>query len=171
VLGWIAVICSALCLLSGAMLVRHAPAAAIALFLAPLGGVLGFFVSTADAKVKGTPATVALFASAAIVAGGLIGLMIRGRPPARFLWRAVMGTAVLTPLIATALTLSLLKACPLYVTKGSGYCFHTADVLGGWITGVVVLFVFDALVVIALLVIATLQARTSEDGGGSSYIL
>ena len=63
------------------------------------------------------------------------------------------------------LTVLLQVACPLYVTgRRSGFCnYQEADLLGGWLSGVIVAFLLDAWFVTGLLLVAARQARRSED--------
>ena len=70
---------------------------------------------------------------------------------------------IVAPFAAGALTVLLQVACPLYVTgKHAGVCTYHADVLGGWVTGVIVAFLSDALFVAGLLLVSSRQARRSE---------
>jgi hypothetical protein len=79
------------------------------------------------------------------------------------------------PFAAGALTMLLQVACPLYVTgKSSGYCnYQGQDVLGGWVSGVIVAFVADAAFVAGLLMVSAWQvkqndARDAVKGGESA---
>jgi len=56
-------------------------------------------------------------------------------------------------------------ACPLYVTgRRSGFCnYQEADLLGGWLSGVIVAFIFDTWFVAGLLLWSAHQARRAED--------
>jgi hypothetical protein len=51
------------------------------------------------------------------------------------------------------MTVLLQVACPLYVTgKGTGFCnYQEVDLLGGWVSGVTVAFLFDTWFVAGLL--------------------
>jgi hypothetical protein len=45
----------------------------------------------------------------------------------------------------------------------AGFCnYQQVDLLGGWVSGVVVAFVFDALFVVGLLLMSARQARRSD---------
>jgi hypothetical protein len=68
---------------------------------------------------------------------------------------------LVAPLAGAGLTLSLRYACPLYVSgKDSGFCnYHGVDVLGGWVSGVIVAFLVDAVVVTGLFVVTAWQVR------------
>jgi hypothetical protein len=79
--------------------------------------------------------------------------------------------------VAVAVGLLLVEACPLYVTTGSGLCFHDLDLMGGWITGVAILVGSDLLTVGAIVTIAATQVHPGsgrvpvevlgdEDGAG-----
>jgi hypothetical protein len=80
---------------------------------------------------------------------------------------------LVAPFAAGALTLLLQLACPLYVSgKGSGFCnYQGADLLGGWVSGVIVAFLVDAAFVAGLLFVSAWQVRRSDarhvvkDGG------
>lgn len=68
-------------------------------------------------------------------------------------------------LVAGVLTMLLQVACPLYVTgRRAGFCnCQEVDVLGGWVSGVIVAFLLDTWFVAGLLLVSALQARWSED--------
>ena len=70
---------------------------------------------------------------------------------------------VIAPCAAGALTLLLQRACPLYVSgKDSGFCnYQGADLLGGWVSGVIVAFLVDAAFVSALLFVSAWQVGRS----------
>ena len=69
------------------------------------------------------------------------------------------------PLAAGVLTILLQVACPLYVTgRRTGFCnYQQVDVLGGWLSGVIVAFLVDTWFVASLLLLAAGQAQRSED--------
>jgi uncharacterized membrane protein len=54
------------------------------------------------------------------------------------------------------------QACPLYVTRGSGYCFYDFDMLGAWASGVAFLAGIDALVLMTLFLVSGRQAKRGE---------
>jgi hypothetical protein len=145
----------------------HAPAASIALVGLLVGGVAGFAVTAADGP-KFVPEGVALWASAGLALGGLLGLLAtRGSPPARPIRRAAIWTLALAPFAGAALTASLQLACPLYATgKESSYCnFGGGDLMGGWVSEVVFLFMVSTLWLAILLFAATWQAEWAETAG------
>jgi hypothetical protein len=110
----------------------------------------------------GAPAYTAVGASIGLLTSGIAGLLLtRARPPARFLRRGGFLALASTPFAAAALALLLQIACPLYVYgKHSGFCnYQEEDLLGGWLSGVIVAFAFDAIVVATLLFISAAQAR------------
>jgi hypothetical protein len=86
------------------------------------------------------------------------------RPPSRRLRRAALLVLIAAPLTAGALTLLVQLACPLYVSgKGSGFCnYRGIDLLGGWVSGVIVAFLFDSVFVAGLLLLSARQVRRSE---------
>jgi hypothetical protein len=53
----------------------------------------------------------------------------------------------------------------LYVTgRRTGFCnYQEVDQLGGWVSGVIVAFLFDTWFVVGLLLLSARQARRSED--------
>jgi hypothetical protein len=141
----------------------RAPAVSLALLGGLAGGGVGFRWAAADGP-KEVPFDTAVPATVALVVLGLVGLVLtRGRPPARALRRSALWVLVATPLAGAALTFALQGACPLYVTRHAGYCFYSADVLGGWVTGVVFLFVVDLLFVAGILYLSSVQAETAAD--------
>jgi len=97
------------------------------------------------------PAAAAAGASLGLVVFGIIGLIVtnsRSTPFARR--RAAIAVSTGGIISAAALTFLLLEACPLYVMH-AGYCSHgNVDVLGGWISGVIALYVFDVLTLTGL---------------------
>jgi hypothetical protein len=156
-----AVICAAV----GAVLLRRAPAVSLALFGSVLGAIGGFLVGNADGPAE-VPAYTAVGASAGLfVNGGLGMLATTARPPSELLRRAAWVTLLGAPLAAAVLTGLLQVACPLYVTgRRSGFCnYQEADLLGGWLSGVIVAFVVDAWFVTGLLLVSARQALRSED--------
>lgn len=117
------------------------------------GGLCGFHLSSRH-DPKGVPADVAVWATCGLVALGLIGLLVTPRGPARFLRRAAAGVILIAPFATASLAAVLVQACPLYVTDHAGFCFHEIDVLGGWITQVVFLFILDAAALAVLLLVS-----------------
>ena len=145
----------------------HAPAASVALVGLLGGGAVGFVVEAADGP-KDVPVTMAVWASAGLGVGGLLGLIAtRGSPPSKPTRRAAFWTLAIAPFAGAALTVSLQFACPLYVTgKESSYCNYAGnDLLGFWVSEVVFLFMACALWLAVLLYAATWQAEWAETAG------
>ena len=152
------------CVAVGAVFRRHAPAVTLALLGSMLGAVAGFLVGNADGPAE-VPAYAAVGASIGLVANGVLGLLITSAgPPSRPLRRAALLVLIAAPLAAAALTLLVQVACPLYVSgKRSGFCnFQDQDLLGGWVSGVIVAFLFDAVFVVGLLLVSAWQVRRSD---------
>ena len=156
----IAIVVVAASLAGALLLVSRAPAVSLALVGGVAAGLCGFYFSSRH-DPKGVPADVAVWATCGLVALGLIGLLVTPRGAARFLRRAAVGVVLIAPLAAASLAAALLNACPLYVTDHAGFCFHEIDVLGGWISGIVVLFIFDAAVIAVLLLVSAKEVRGS----------
>jgi len=147
--------------LAGALLfLSRAPAVSLALVGGVAGGLCGFYFSSRH-HPKGVPADVAVWATCGLVALGLIGLLVTPRAPARFLRRAAAGVILIAPLAAASLAAVLRQACPLYVTDHAGFCFHEIDVLGGWVSQVVVLFTLDAAALAVLLLVSAKEANST----------
>ena len=150
----------------GAIFLRTAPAVSLALFGSIIGAVGGFLAGNADGPAE-VPAFTAVGASLGLVIAGFVGLMVPpGRSSRGYLRRAVVVVLVATPLAAAALTMLLQLACPLYISgKGSGFCdYQSQDLLGGWVSGVIVAFMFDALFVAGLLLMSAWQANSRHVG-------
>lgn len=159
--GW-AVIC-----LGGAVLVlRRASAVSMALFGTVLGAIAGFFVGNADGPAE-VPAYTAVGASVGVFVGGVLGLLTTtARPPAKALRWLTACVLLIAPVAAAVLTVLLQAACPLYVTgKRAGFCtYQGADVLGGWVSGVIVAFLFDAVFLAVVSGVSARQARYHRAG-------
>ncbi len=146
---------------------RTVPAVTVALLSGLVGAVAAYQVVAADGP-EGVPAEVAWWFSVGLVAGAIYGAAAtrrrgRGSWPMRGWAVAVL---LLAPLACVALTLVLQEACPLYVQEG--ICdFGGADVLGGWIAGVVVFFAVDLLVIAMLLWFAPGPSRGGQGEGNS----
>ena len=164
------------CLGAGLFLLRRAPAVSVALFGAVGAGIYGFFISAADGP-KGVPAETVGWATMGLVAGGMIGLVVtRGKPPSSFLWHAVVGCLIALPFGALLFFLLIDQACPLYVTRGAGYCFYDFDMLGAWASEVTIFLSLDVLIVVALLLVSERQAKRHEgvntgDDGWSQILI
>jgi hypothetical protein len=139
------------CIALGWAFRRMAPAATCGLVGAAAGGVAGFLIRASD-RPTFAPAAAAAGASLGLVVFGIIGLIAtngRSSPSARR--RAAIAVCTGGIVSAAALTFLLLAACPLYVMH-AGYCSHgDVDVLGGWISVVIALYVFDVLTLTGLI--------------------
>jgi hypothetical protein len=147
-----------ICLCGAVMLFRRAPAASIALFGTVLGAIAGFLVGNADGPAE-VPAYTAVGASVGLFVGGVGGLLTTtARPPAKALRWLAVSVLLLAPFAAAALTVLLQVACPLYVRgKHTGFCdYQSNDLLGGWVSGVIVAFLCDA---VFLAIVCGLSAR------------
>lgn len=156
-----AVTCGAI----GAAFLRRAPAVSLAVFASVLGAVGGFLIGNADGPAE-VPAYAAVGASLGLFANGVLGMLATtGRPPSEPLRRAAWIMLVAGPLVAGVLAMLLQVACPLYVTgRRTGFCnYQEADLLGGWVSGVIVAFLFDTWFVAGLLLVSARQAQRSED--------
>ncbi len=152
---------AAACVAIGAVYRRSAPAVSLAIFGSLIGAIAGFLVGNADGP-GGVPAYTAVGASAGLVAAGLVAVRVApAHPPSRSLRRAAVVALIAAPFAAGALALLLQSACPLYVQgKTSGFCsFQGQDLLGGWVSGVVAAFMFDAVVVS---IVFFMSARRAE---------
>jgi hypothetical protein len=154
----IAIVSVAASLTGTLLLVSRAPAVSLALVGGVTGGLCGFYFSSRH-DPKGVPADVAVWATCGLVALGLIGLLVTPRGSASFLRRAAVGVLLMAPLAAACLAAVLVQACPLYVTDHAGFCFHEIDVLGGWISQVVVLFILDAAALAVLLLVSAKEVN------------
>jgi hypothetical protein len=151
----------------------RSPAVSLALFGSVLGGVGSFLFANAHGP-SGVPVTTAVGASLALVGCGLIGLRTtRTRPPSEPLLRAALVVLVATPAAAVPLTFLLQFACPLYVngSGAAGFCnYRGVDQLGGWISEVILAFVFHAIFVAGLLSVSGWQARREEVASSASTV-
>jgi hypothetical protein len=155
---------AAACLGLGAVFFRRAPGVSIALGGSVLGAVVGFLVGNADGPAE-VPAYTAVGASVGLFVFGLVGVLTTSaRAPSRWLHRAAALVLVVAPFAAGALTKLLQVACPLYVSgKHSGFCnYQGADLLGGWVSGVIVAFLVDAVFFAGLLFVSAWQVRRSD---------
>jgi hypothetical protein len=154
----IAVVLVAASLAGAVLLSSRAPAVSLALVGGVAAGLCRFFYFGTRHDPKGVPADIAIWSTCGLVALGLIGLLRTPRGPTPLLRRAAVAVVAITPMAAASLAVVLLTACPLYVTDHAGYCFHEIDVLGGWISQVVVLFILDAAVLTVLLLVSAKEA-------------
>jgi hypothetical protein len=158
----IAVVLAIACLVAAFLLIRHAPAVSMGL----VGAVIVGSSCSSFPLLMGlvaSPRTSASGRASACGSGELSASSPRagGRRRRRFgmcPWRAWSSP----PFGAALLVLAIQQACPLYVMRGSGYCFYEVDVLGAWASYVTFLFIVDVLVVVALLLISGKQARRDE---------
>jgi hypothetical protein len=160
----IAAVLAASCLLGAVLLIRHAPAASLALVGAVIAGTIGFFLTSADGP-RGVPMGVVSWATLGTLGGAVVGLVAtRGRPPSGLMWRSAFACVLIAPFAAALLVLAIQRACPLYVHgRAVGYCtYGDQDLLGGWSAGVVILLMFDLFVVIGLLLVSGWQAKRRE---------
>lgn len=155
----IAIVLVAASLAGALLLMSRAPAVGLALVGGVAGGLSGFYFSSRH-DPKGVPADVAVWATCGLVALGLIGLLVTPRGPARFLRRTAAAVVLVAPLAAASLTAVLVEACPLYVSDHAGFCFYEIDVLGGWMSQVVVLFILDAAALAVLLLVSAKEVHS-----------
>jgi hypothetical protein len=155
-----AVVLVAASLAGAKLLVSRAPAVSIALLGGVAGGLSGFYFSSRH-DPKGVPADVAIWATCGLVALGLIGLLATPRGPARLLRRLAAAVVLMAPFATASLAVVLVEACPLYVTDHAGFCFHEIDVLGGWISQVVVLFILDVAALAVLLFVSAKEVDST----------
>lgn len=125
----------------------------------------GFLVGNADGPAE-VPAYTAVGARTGLFANGGLGMLATTAPPPsqahhRAGWLALFAG----PSAALLLTMLLQKACPLYVGgRQAGFCdYQGVDLLGGWLSGVIVAFVVDAWFVAGLFAVSARQALRAED--------
>jgi len=153
------------CAAVGVAFLRRAPAVSMAVFGSVLGAIAGFLVGNADGPAE-VPAYTTVGASIGLFANGVLGLFATtARPPSQLLRRAGWAVLIASPLLAVVLTTLLQAACPLYVSgKESGFCnYQGVDLMGGWLSGVIVAFVVDAWFVAGLFAVSARQALRAED--------
>jgi len=147
------------CLVAAQLLRRRAPAVSLALASAVFVGTIAFFVSSAHDR-HGVPQDVGVWASVGLCAGGFVGLIVtRPAPSLVPIWRAGVACLALSPFGAALLFLSVVEACPPYVTHRAGFCYYGFDMLGGWATGLTILFAVDVVVVAVLFFISGAVAK------------
>jgi hypothetical protein len=154
------------CVAVAVLFLRRAPAVSLALFGSLLGAVAGFLVGNADGPAE-VPAYTAVGASVGLFSNGVMGMLTTSaRPPLGPLRRTALLVVIAAPLAAAALTLLVQFACPLYVSgRGSGFCnYQGIDLLGGWVSGVTVAYLFDAVFVAGLLLMSARQVSRSPSG-------
>lgn len=143
---------------------RSGPAASLAISGSLIGAVAGFLVGNADGPA-GVPAYTAVGASVGLIATGLVAVRVAPAPsPTSALRKASFVALIAAPFAAGTLALLLQSACPLYSSgKRSGFCnFQGQDLLGGWVSGVVVAFLFDAAVVSMVFFVSARRAERDQ---------
>ena len=159
------------CAAIGAIFVRRAPAVSLAVFGSVLGAIAGYLVENADGPAE-VPAYTAVGASIGLVCNGILGMLsTTARPPSAPLRRAGWVTLTSTPVVAFVLAMFLQHACPLYVSgRRTGFCnYQLIDQLGGWVSGVIVAFLFDGWFVAGLLFFSAWQALREEDAADPKW--
>ena len=159
-IGW-----AATCVAVGVAFLRRAPAVSLALFGSVLGAIGGFLVGNADGPSE-VPAYAAVGASLGLFANGGFGIVgTTARPPSELLGRAAWVTLIAGPVLALVLVALLQVACPLYVSgRRAGFCdYQGVDLLGGWVSGVIVAFVVDGWFVAGLFAASARQALLVQD--------
>ena len=144
--------------------IRRAPAVSVSLVGSVIGAIAGFLVGNADGPAE-VPAYTAVGASVGLFVLAVLALpTMPSRGPSRSLRHAAWLVLLVAPFAAAALTFLLQGACPLYISgKGSGFCnFQQGDLLGGWVSGVIVAFLVDAVFVSGLLFVCGWKAMLSE---------
>ena len=155
---------AAACIGLAVVFIRRAPAVSGSLVGSIIGAIAGFLVGNADGPAE-VPAYTAVGASVGLFAFGVLALPIMAaRGPSRSLTHAAWLVLLAAPFAAAALTFLLQGACPLYISgKGSGFCnFKGGDLLGGWVSGVIVAFLVDAVFVAVSLFVCGWKAMLSE---------
>ena len=156
------------CIGLAVVFIRRAPAVSVSLVGSIVGAIAGFLVGNADGPAE-VPAYTAVGASVGLFAFGVLALpTMSARGPSRSLTHAAWLVLLVTPFAAAALTFLLQEACPLYISgKGSGFCnFQGADLLGGWVSGVIVAFLVDGVFVAGSLFVCSWKAMHSEARDG-----
>jgi hypothetical protein len=158
---------AAACIGLAVIFVRRAPAVSVSLMGSIVGAIAGFLVGNSDGPAE-VPAYTAVGASVGLFVVGILALPTTSpRGPSRALHHAGWLVLLVAPFAAAALTFLLQGACPLYISgKGSGFCnYQGVDVLGGWVSGVIVAFLVDAVFVAGLLFLCSWKAKRSGSRG------
>ena len=154
---------AAACIGLAAVFLRRAPAVSVSLAGSVVGAIVGFLVGNSDGPAE-VPAYTAVGASVGLFMLGVLALPTTSpRGPARSLRHAAWLILIAAPFAAAALTFLLQGACPLYISgKGSGFCnYQGDDLLGGWVSGVIIAFLVDAVFVVGLLSVSSWKAKRS----------
>jgi hypothetical protein len=153
------------CVAIGMAYARRAPAVTLGLSGSVLGAIAGFLVGNADGPAE-VPAYTAVGASIGLFAFGVLGLLTApANGLARSRRRAALVVLTVAPFAAAGLTVLLQLACPLYIWgKAAGFCnYQGVDLLGGWVSGVIVAFLVDAVFVAGLLLVSSWQTDRQSD--------
>jgi hypothetical protein len=130
-------------------------------------GVITFVISSREGP-HGVPLLVLMLASIGMAASGCVAVyFVPAHAPAASLRRAAAATAATAPIVGLLALFSLQDACPLYVTRGSGFCHYDEDVLGGWTAAAAAIISLDLLVIALLLWITAVRASHSDSGAVS----
>lgn len=152
-------------LIGAGLFLRRAPAFSLAVFGGLVAGFVPFFIGH---QLKGVPLEVAASSFCGLVIGGVVGLArTRGRPPSGSLKRWGVAFLALAAPASGALGLVFAHICPLYENSHAGYCWWDQDLLGGWLTAVILIFFLDMVVLAGLLFASAWQAdeQWAEDRG------
>jgi hypothetical protein len=155
---------AAACIGLAVVFIRRAPAVSVSLVGSIVGAIAGFLVGNADGPAE-VPAYTAVGASVGLFGFGVLALpTMSSRGPSRSLRHAAWFVLLVAPFAAAALTFLLQGACPLYISgKGSGFCnYQGEDLLGGWVSGVIVAFLVDAVFVSVSLLVCSWKAMLSD---------
>jgi hypothetical protein len=155
---------AAACIALAVVFMRSAPAVSVSLVASIVGAIAGFLVENADGPAE-VPAYTAVGASVGLFVVGVLALPTMSSPgPSRSLRHAAWLLLIAAPFAAAGLTFLLQGACPLYISgKGSGFCnYQGGDVLGGWVSGVIVAFLVDAVFVAVSLFVCSRKAMPWE---------
>ena len=125
-------------------------------------GVITLLISAREGQ-HGVPILVLMFASTGLAASGIVALyFVPAHVPTGSLRRAAVATAAIAPLVGLMALFAMQDACPLYVTRGSGFCHYNEDVLGGWTAAAAVIISLDLLVIALLLWITAIRASHAD---------
>jgi len=161
-LAAIAAVLTVVCIAGSVLARRRVPAVSIGLAGGLITGLIAFVISSADGR-RGVPQDVVVWASIGLVLYGLVALFVLPAPAPAASWRRFGAVIVLcAPLLGLVTVSALQHACPLYVGRGSGFCFYYADVLGGWTAGAAIALSIDLLFVAFLIGVSAVRYRRSS---------
>jgi hypothetical protein len=148
-LGGIAAVATICALLVAFALRRIAPAASLGLLGTIPGGVGGFNAGASDGPAF-APAAAIVGATMGVLILGCVGIVVTDSRASRSARRrAALAVLIGGILTAAVLPYLLVTACPLYVTRG--HCsYQGADLLGGWVTPFVMVYLFDVMTLTGL---------------------